>query len=237
MDTILFDLDGTLLPMDITAFKKKYFDLLIKFFTCKNYNANIVLKGVMAGSAQMIKNNGKNTNEEVFWRTFESVSGYKGEEIKPLFLEFYEHDFQMVENTCSSNPIVVKAISILRDKGYRIICATNPIFPKVASVSRLRWSGVDVDAFEEITTFENYHYCKPNSKYFSEVMERFKLNPDTCLMVGNDAQEDMAIKALGIPVYLISDHLICREQDEIKEADYVSDANEFLKFVQSLPCI
>ena len=57
-------------------------------------------------------------------------------------------------------------------------------------MNRIRWAGIDAEDFEVITTYETYHYCKPNPKYFQEVMEEFGLNPKECLMVGNDVQED-----------------------------------------------
>ena len=44
-------------------------------------------------------------------------------------------------------------------------------------MNRIRWAGIDAEDFEVITTYETYHYCKPNPKYFQEVMEEFGLNP------------------------------------------------------------
>ena len=71
----------------------------------------------------------------------------------------------------------------------------------------MRWAGRSPEAFEEITTYESYHYSKPNVLYFKELIERFQLNPKECLMIGNDVEEDMSIQRLGVKVCLVTDCL------------------------------
>ena len=41
----------------------------------------------------------------------------------------------------------------------------------------------------------------PNPKYFVEAAERFGLKPEECLMVGNDAEEDVAAMKAGMQVF------------------------------------
>ena len=55
MKTVLFDLDGTLLHMDIDEFVKAYFKLLGKTFGQKGYDVERVMKGLGAGLEAMIK--------------------------------------------------------------------------------------------------------------------------------------------------------------------------------------
>ena len=95
----------------------------------------------------------------------------------------------------------------MKEHGVKVYLATNPIFPRVGTMNRIRWAGIDAEDFEVITTYETYHYCKPNPKYFQEVMEEFRLNPKECLMVGNDVQEDLTIRSLGVKTYLLTDTL------------------------------
>ena len=95
----------------------------------------------------------------------------------------------------------------MKEHGVKVYLATNPIFPRVGTMNRIRWAGIDAEDFEVITTYETYHYCKPNPKYFQEVMEEFGLNPKECLMVGNDVQEDLTIRSLGVKTYLLTDTL------------------------------
>ena len=120
----------------------------------------------------------------------------------------------------------------LKSKGYRLIVATNPLFPEIATMSRIQWSGLDSHLFDEITTYEDYHYAKPNIKYYQEILEKFNIDPKDCLMVGNDAQEDLVVRELGIPTYLITDHLIDRSNGNY-QSDYQGTMEEFLSFINN----
>lgn len=232
MNTILFDLDGTLLSMDLEEFTQRYFGLIDNCFKDTKYDSKQLVKAIYAGTSAMMKNDGSQTNAEIFWKTFEQVSGISKDEIENDFENFYQHDFQKIEDTVKVNPAIVEAIDILKQKGYRMICSTNPLFPSIASHSRLRWSGVDTYAFDYVTTFEDFHYCKPNPQYFEEVIEKYNVDRDNCIMVGNDAQEDGAIQALNIPLYLINDHLINRNDAPIT-ADWCNDSKAFLELVKT----
>ena len=48
--TVLFDLDGTLLPMDQDLFTKKYFGALAAKLAPHGYDPEQLIKGVWAGS-------------------------------------------------------------------------------------------------------------------------------------------------------------------------------------------
>ncbi|MDH6366396.1 MULTISPECIES: HAD family hydrolase [unclassified Breznakia] len=233
MNTILFDLDGTLLSMDLDEFIKQYFGQIKRKFADSTYDADLLIKAIWAGTEAMTTNDGSQTNAEIFWQTFEQVSSIPASEIESTFEDFYTTDFQNIESVVTQNADIVEAIEVLKQKGYKMIAATNPLFPKIASESRLRWSGVDADAFLEVTTFEDYHYCKPNPAYFTEVLEKHQIDKADVMMVGNDAQEDGAILKLDIPLYLINDHLIDRK-NEAKLAQWNTDAKGFLAFVREL---
>jgi FMN phosphatase YigB (HAD superfamily) len=90
--------------------------------------------------------------------------------------------------------------------------------------------------FSYVTSFENNHYCKPQPKFFEEILIDIKKKPEECMMVGNDAQEDMVAKMVGIQTYLITNHLIHRK-DKPLVADITGDYADFLLYVQSLPTV
>ncbi|MBQ1492474.1 MAG: HAD family hydrolase, partial [Blautia sp.] len=92
--------------------------------------------------------------------------------------------------------------------GARVILATNPLFPMVATYSRIRWAGLTPEDFELITTYDNSTTCKPNPAYYLEILEKTGLRPEECLMVGNDVGEDMVAETLGMKVFLLTDCLI-----------------------------
>lgn len=58
LKAILFDLDGTLLPMDQDAFVNGYFKLLAKKMVPYGYEPEKLIKAIWQGTAAMIKNNG-----------------------------------------------------------------------------------------------------------------------------------------------------------------------------------
>jgi len=57
------------------------------------------------------------------------------------------------------------------------------------------------------------------------------------MMVGNDVQEDMCIKALGSQTYLITDHMINRQSDKSSNVDYEGSYKSFLEYAKSLDSV
>lgn len=230
---ILFDLDGTLLPMDQDKFAKGYFSRLVKKLAPLGYDPQKTVDGIWAGTAAMVKNNGTVTNEEAFWKKFSEIFGEKSLDDKPVFDEFYRVEFEEVKSDCGFNPSAAKAVKGLKERGFRLILATNPIFPAVATESRIKWAGLDKEDFELYTTYEDSHYCKPNPEYYREITERLSLDPAECLMVGNDAEEDTAAEKLGIKVFLLTDCLINKKERDIS-AYPNGGFEELLKYTKEL---
>lgn len=214
--TILFDLDGTLLPMDNDEFTKGYFKLLVKKLAPYGYEPQKLIDGIWSGTAAMVKNDGTKPNEQAFWEKFSKMFGEKALTDKPLFDEFYEKEFQSAKAICGFNPKAAVAVHTIKEMGYRIALATNPIFPSTATESRISWAGFDPNDFELYTTYENIGYCKPNPEYYREIARRLGVNPEQCLMVGNDVTEDMeAAQKAGMSVFLLTDCLINKERNDI----------------------
>ena len=215
--TILLDLDGTLLPIDQDKFVNTYLSTLAKKASKYGYDANRLIKTIWKCTTNMIANDGAQTNESVFWNTF---VGEFGEDVilnKDIFDEYYANEFQSIKSVCSCNPMSRCVIDILRSKGYKLILATNPVFPSVATESRMRWAGLDKEDFELYTTFETSCYCKPNLKYYEEILKKINCSAKECLMVGDDVEEDMVASKLGMKVFLLTDHLINKNNVDISE--------------------
>ena len=58
-EAILFDLDGTLLPMDQDIFVKTYFGLLAKRIAPLGYEPEKLIKAIWAGTAAMVNHRPK----------------------------------------------------------------------------------------------------------------------------------------------------------------------------------
>lgn len=212
---ILFDLDGTLLPMDQDKFANGYFSRLVKKLAPLGYDPKKTVDGIWAGTAAMVKNNGVCTNEQAFWNKFGEIFGEKALKDKPVFDEYYRVEFEDVKNDCGFNPESAQTVKRLKNDGFKLILATNPIFPAAATESRIKWAGLDKDDFLLYTTYENSHYCKPNPDYYKEITEKLSLDPTECLMVGNDAEEDAAAEKLSMKVFLLTDCLINKKGKDI----------------------
>jgi FMN phosphatase YigB (HAD superfamily) len=118
---------------------------------------------------------------------------------------------------CGFDPRAAELISNLKRMGLRLILATNPLFPAMATHRRVRWAGLKPENFEWITTYENSRFAKPNPEYYREILNRFDLHPEDCLMIGNDVDEDMIAQSLGMKVFLLTDCLINRNNQDISE--------------------
>lgn len=217
LTTILFDLDGTLLPMDQEEFVKSYFNKLAIKLAPYGYEADSLIAAIWQGIDAMVMNNGSRTNEECFWDSFASRFGAKVYTHKFIFEEFYLNEFQEVAKSCGFTSKAKDTVDVLRKAGYQIALATNPVFPAVATESRIRWAGLDPSDFAWYTTYENCRHCKPNPEYYREVLEHLQVSPEECLMVGNDVAEDMIAASLGMPVFLLTDCLINKMDADLNQ--------------------
>ena len=230
---ILFDLDGTLLPMDQEVFVRDYLGRMAAFLAPHGYDPQSLIKAVWAGTGAMVKNDGKALNEDVFWYVFNSILGRDAKQDLALFEEFYRTEFQKAKDSCGFNPAAVEAIRQIKDMGYRLILATNPLFPAIATYSRARWAGLNPENFELITTYENSRFCKPNPDYYREILGKIALDGSQCLMVGNDVGEDMIAGTLGMKTFLLTDCLINKTAEDISQYPNGSFP-ELLHYIRSL---
>ena len=230
---ILFDLDGTLLPMDQEVFVEDYLGRMAAFLAPHGYDPQLLAKALWAGTGAMVKNNGKALNEDVFWSVFNSFLGKDAKQDEPLFTEFYTTIFQKSRNSCGFNPKAAETVREVKAMGFRVILATNPLFPAIATHSRVRWAGLNPEDFEYITTYENSRFCKPNPDYYHEILGKIALDCSQCLMVGNDVGEDMVAGKLGMKTFLLTDCLINKDAEDIEKYPHGSFP-ELLHYIRSL---
>ena len=205
---ILFDLDGTLLPMDLDVFVKSYMKRLAAHLAPHGYEPERLSGAIWQGTAAMVKNCGDRTNEEVFWDFFAQALGERVREDAPLLEDFYRNEFCHVRESCEPTHRAAEILRLVRELGLRAVLATNPIFPAVATEQRIAWAGLRLEDFEHITTYENSRRAKPNPDYYRDILAHIGLSPEECLMVGNDVGEDMIARELGMQVFLLTDCLI-----------------------------
>jgi FMN phosphatase YigB (HAD superfamily) len=184
----------------------------------------------------MIGNTEYRTNEEVFMEKFRTLIDGDLDTYKKRFDEFYDKGFLNVKSAVSHMPLIVEAVELLKQKGYQIVLATNPMFPRKAIIHRLNWAGFKEEDFSYVTCYENNHYCKPQIQFYEEVLKEAGKDAKECMMVGNDVEEDLIAGKLGIQTYLITDNMIKRTDEDIC-CTYKGTYKDFLKFAQEIKAI
>ena len=235
LNTILFDLDGTLLDLDLDFFMEQYFKALVPKM------AHLIppqkfLPDLIAATVTMMKNtNPQRTNQEVFIEDFQLRVSYTEEQLMPLFADFYQNEFAELKQFTKCNNLAKKVVQKAIDKGYEVAVATQPVFPYQAIKYRLDWAGVGDLPFKLITSYEQSHFCKPNTAYFKEILDKLNRQPEECLMVGNDVDDDLPAGDLGIRTYLLTDCLLNRRGRTDYRTDYTGCMEDLYKFVDDLP--
>lgn len=220
--------------MDTELFIKRYFkELAIKLKD--HLTPEEVTKSLWGSTKYMMADGDKEkTNEQAFFEDFYRHMPHKEEDLTPLLEEFYEKDFNKVQDVSRQNEDMIASIKLLKEKGYKLVVATNPLFPRVAVTNRIKWAGLNPEDFIFITSFEHMHFCKPDLDYYREILYNIEKEPSECFMVGNDVNEDMIVKEIGIKTYLIEDFII-GDINQDKNIDYRGSYRDFYHFAKELP--
>ena len=218
---LLLDLDGTLIQFDPNLFIKRYLELIQVHFSEYTY-AKSVPQWIMEGTKQMLSNDGTITNKERFLDYFQNKSALSEQKIWEIFTQFYATGFNQLRQITTPMKGAKEFCENCLDAGFRLVIATQPVFPEIAIRKRLKWAGIDHLTFELITHIENMNSCKPYQAYFRQLLEMIDTSSEHCLMIGNDIEMDMAAKQSNIPTYyFVNDaHHVSRE---IQSADYIGD--------------
>ncbi len=209
---ILFDLDGTLLPMDLEPFTKIYIAALAKELEPFGLTVETMIKPFWAATKAMMGNTTGKLNADVFWEVFSAMTGVDRAQVEPVCDAFYTSGFQAGRVATKDNPLAKEAVRIAREKADKVILATNPLFPMAGQKTRLSWLGLAPEDFDLVTCYTSDRHCKPNPAYFHDICQRLDLDPAKCLMIGNDDKEDMhCAAAAGMESYLVTD---CRLPDK-----------------------
>lgn len=233
MKNILFDLDGTLLPIDTDAFINEYFKLLTK--KVKPYMPEEeFISAFWESTEAMIKDSNPNkTNEDVFFEVFISRLGERAKKLLPVFDDFYANEFKGLNVHIKEHRNLKKFFEVVKNKFQCVVLATNPVFPEAAIQERLRWINLDKSDFNMITSYENMHFCKPKIEYYEELLDVLQINGTDTIMIGNDTYEDLIVCKLNVKTYLVDDYLVHREKSKLTPS-YQSSFSELVDFIYKL---
>lgn len=146
LTTVLFDLDGTLLPMDQEAFTTGYFKLLAKKLAPHGYEPKSLVDAIWAGTAAMVKNDGSCTNEQAFWKKFSAIYGSeKALADQPLFEDFYANEFSAAQEICGFTPPQPRRCTASKPAAFASRSRRTPsspaLRPSIAFAGRSRAGG------------------------------------------------------------------------------------------------
>ncbi|MBQ1501806.1 MAG: HAD family hydrolase [Firmicutes bacterium] len=229
-EAILIDLDGTLLPMDQDVFVERFFAAFCEFAGKLGYDKNLFKRAMQSATFVMSKNDGRASNDTVFWNTFSTVLGSDDPLLREKVESFYHTDFAEVKSCVGREPLAAELIKLAHEKAGKVVLATNPLFPACAITARLNWAGLDGGDFDHITDYCGSKYCKPDPRYFADLFAKLKVNANNCLMIGNDVAEDAPAADFGADVFLLDRCLITHglPVGEIKHGDI----NQLMAFLR-----
>lgn len=210
---ILFDMDGTLVPMDTDEFANAYLKRVAGRFIPYGIDPMDVVNMVLSGMKAMVKNDGSRTNKEAFWQDAKGKLPMDLDQVDEIFTDYYQNEFKEVREETTANSLAREAVRLAREHADYVVLATNPLFPMIAQEERMSWVGLKPKDFDYVSSYEEDCYCKPNPAYYVAVCEKIGVSPRECLMIGNDTGEDMAAaSSLGIDCFLVTDTAIEREE-------------------------
>ena len=203
---VMFDLDGTLLPMDQSVFLKEYLKRLSMYVAPYGIEPSVMAGVTMEATEAMIHNDGSRYNHEAFWERFFELIGAEKKELIALTDKFYYNEFKEVKNVVGRNELARATVEAAHGKGRKVVLATNPVFPMAAQLERISWIGLEESDFDLITSYDNSKFSKPNPNYYRDICDKIGLAPENCLMIGNDERDDMkAATEAGMRCYLVTD--------------------------------
>ena len=197
--TFLLDLDDTLLGNDMDNFLPPYFAYLKKRLGPLLDMQDLQQTLFASVQAMQANQDPTVTNMAAFMADFTQRLGHKIEAIQPALEAFYSQDYPQLQQYTTPQPEARPLVRYLLAGGYKVVIATNPMFPATAIEQRLDWAGIGDFPYALITTMENSHFTKPNPRYYQEILTKIESGPEATWMVGDNLVADVGgAQAAGI---------------------------------------
>ena len=203
---VLFDLDDTLLRLNLTAFIARYVAGTTRLLASVARTSPVALgvpyvRAFLAMDAQDREDS--LTNEQLFNRTMLETCGIPLDDpVIADLMSYYET--QIVPGfsggLVAARPVpgARETIEAVHEAGLICALATNPTFSLDCDRARMGWADVSEDDFALISTYSNSTRCKPSVRYYQEFANQLGVRLDECLMVGNDAARDIVRPDCGL---------------------------------------
>jgi HAD superfamily hydrolase (TIGR01549 family) len=205
---VLLDLDNTLIQNNDHAFTREFLRLANRHFRkrlgCDNFTPIINTALRTTGSNHHIPSK---TNTGLIIDTIAQMMGHNPDEARSALSDFYREVYPELQALITPVSGAAELIADLKQRGYAVVIATNPLYPAEAVYSRLKWGGLveDPNYYSFITSADNMHFSKPNPAYYAEIIGNIGLEPDEVIVVGDSMRNDIqSASALGIHTFHIT---------------------------------
>ncbi len=230
MQAVLFDLDGTLLDLDLPDFLHRYFIALeetARPLIDGSARRDSFVRALNTSVGAMMEPHPGQTNQDVFFRDLQLRSGIDLHTDWEIFETFYTEVFPGLIADAGPAKGARRAVATALDLGLRVAVATNPIFPRAAVMHRMAWAGVADLPVHVITTYELMESCKPSPSYYRQTADLLGAAPHTCLMVGDDRTLDMPASDVGMSTFYVG-------RDSGVAADFSGDLDDLADLLPRL---
>lgn len=229
---VLFDLDGTLLDIDIDGFLSDYFGALgpvVAEVLGDGLDPGFGLRAVLDSTSAMVESHPGLTNQAVFNERFQALTGVDLdlEDYALPFERFYSEVFPTLRKTIGPRDGAREAVQTALGLDLRVVIATNPIFPLSAIKERMRWADVDGLEVHAVTSYEIMHAAKPLQAYYSETAGLIGAPARECLMVGDDRVLDMGAADIGMKTFYVG-------KAPVPACDYSGDLRDLIALLPRL---
>lgn len=227
VQAVFFDLDGTLVDVDMELFVAGYLRLLTERMRDRAEPAQAARVLHRAVAAMFANSDADKTLEQILYDVLQVELSMSAEEYQASLEQFCRQDLDALRPLVTGHPLSSRLVDISLERGWKVVLATNPIFPRVVVDARLDWGALDRNAFHHVTAYETSRFCKPNPAFFEELLEKMEVPAEACLMVGNDVLHDLSASQVGIRTCLLTPWRINRPGVTFK-ADWQGRHEELL---------
>lgn len=236
--TILIDLDDTLLVNDINTFVPAYLQALSTELKSLA-NPQQLVSTLLAATKRMVENRKPDcTLKEIFDAAFYPVLGLEIGRVQADIDRFYAEVFPGLRGLTSPRPEAKRLVEDVMARDYRVAVTTNPLFPRTAIYQRLDWAGLSPEKypFDLITSYETFHFAKPQVAYYAEVLGRLGWPEGPVVMVGNDLTLDIApARKLGLAAFWITPQNGSPPPNTVEPPTAYGELDSLLPWLDGLP--
>ena len=203
--TLLLDLDDTLLDTNLESFLPAYYGALARHLS-PLVEPNLMLDALKTGVRAMHLNRDPLlTLQKVFEAVFYPALPRDRLALEESIWTFYREVFPTLKDSTHPREGVPEMVEWAASRGHRLAVATDPVLPLVANLERLRWAGLDPQAFQLVTSFETFHFTKSHAAFFAETAGRLGWPEGPILMAGDHVERDLVpAESLGFAVFHVT---------------------------------